>query len=430
MDSLSYLPFVLKSSYVRLLRKTTIGITWTGGFRLSSRIVAYAKLAIIARILNPEQFGVYAIATLALAFLEIFTETGINTVLIQEKKNIDNYIDTAWIVSIFRGCIIGGLLLVMSYPLSIFFKSQESRGVLELIVLVPIIRGFINPAIVKLQKELLFKKEFVFRLSIFIFDALVGVWVTYLLKHPIGLIWGFIAGALLETLLSYLIIRPIPQFKLDTKYLKIILSRGKWITGSGISHYLFSQGDDVVVGKILGTTSLGIYQAAYRLSTLPVSEVADVIGKVTFPVFVKISHDKKKLKSAFLTTMFATGMGALVLGSIIYLFAQEIVMIVLGSGWMEVIPIVRILIVFGVIQALVASFNPLFLAVKKQNYVTGITTLGTILLACGIVPFINAYALMGTVYAVIFASILTLPLAVYYCAKILHDEPIGNHINQ
>ena len=74
--------------------------------RGSTRGLALLKMVVLARFLTPAQFGVFGIALLALAFLEIITETGINVVLIQEEDEIDSYISTAWIVSIARGVLI------------------------------------------------------------------------------------------------------------------------------------------------------------------------------------------------------------------------------------------------------------------------------------------------------------------------------------
>ena len=82
------------------------GVSWMSGFRIVSRGVAFLKMAVIARILSPAQFGIYGIATLVLALLEILTETGINIILIQSKNEIDEYNNSAWVVSIIRGTFI------------------------------------------------------------------------------------------------------------------------------------------------------------------------------------------------------------------------------------------------------------------------------------------------------------------------------------
>ncbi len=90
------------------------GISWMGLLRIFTRSLALIKIAVLARILLPAQFGIYGIATLVLGLLEMLTETGINIFLIQQKEKVDEYVDSAWVVSIIRGFIIGVSIFILS----------------------------------------------------------------------------------------------------------------------------------------------------------------------------------------------------------------------------------------------------------------------------------------------------------------------------
>ena len=125
-------------------KNTLRGFFWMGFLRVSTRVVAFIKIAILARLLTPSQFGVYGIAFLVLAFLEITTESGINVFLIQEKERIENYINTAWLVSILRGIVIFLAIIYFSSPIASFFNMTESKPLIVLISFVPLIKGFIN----------------------------------------------------------------------------------------------------------------------------------------------------------------------------------------------------------------------------------------------------------------------------------------------
>ena len=81
-----------------------------GLLRGSVRFDGFIKLAILARILTPSEFGIFGIAALMLAFLEVMTETGINVFLVQEEGKLEEYISTSWLVSIIRGFLISILL--------------------------------------------------------------------------------------------------------------------------------------------------------------------------------------------------------------------------------------------------------------------------------------------------------------------------------
>lgn len=401
------------------LRQTIRGAGWIGGFRIFSRIVALGKMAILARLLLPAQFGLFGIASLVLTFVEILTETGINVFLIQSKEEIDEYLDTAWVVSIFRGILLSLTIFLIAPAVSIFFKSPDSYFILVLVSLIPLIRGFINPAIIKFQKELQFDKEFWFSSATFLADSFTVVILALLTRSARSFAWGLIAGAILEIILSFVFIKPRPVFSFDKRQFRKITSRGKWITISGIFDYFFREIDDMAVGKFLGETSLGLYQVAYKISTLPITELSQIISKVTFPVFVKISKDPKRLRIAFLKTGLAISAVTLPIGMVIFLFAKSFVLLILGEGWLEVVPVLKILAIFGTVKAISVSSFALFLSAGKQEYMMAVNLVGIIGISIFIFPLVVRFGLVGAGISTIIGLGLSLPLNIYYLWKLL-----------
>lgn len=393
-----------------------------GALRISTRAVAFIKLAILARLLTPEQFGIFAIASLAMALLEILTETGINVFFIQGEGKIKDYIDTSWVVSIVRGIIITAILLLASRYIAYFLNSPESYGLLKLISIVPLLRGFINPAIVKYQKNLEFNKEFIFRFVIFTFDAVVAIFLAQITKSASSLVWGLIVGAIIEIILSFTLVRPRPKFAFDFTKIKKVISRGKWITVFGIFNYSFENGDDIVVGKIMNTSSLGIYQVAYKISSLPITEIADVIGKVTFPVFVDISSDIVRLKKAFIKTILFVSTVVTVVGLVLFIFPREVILLVLGDQWLAAVPALRVLSILGVIRAILTVPNAVFLAFKKQEYVSTITFVSLLILAITVVPLVLKYGIVGAAFSATFSAAVSLPFSAYFMYKAFKSQ--------
>ena len=127
------------------LKDTIKGVSWMAALRGATRITAFIKIAVLARLRTSLEFGIFGIASFVLAFLEIITETGINIFFIQEKAGLEKYNNTAWVVSIARGILISLMLLISTPFVSLFFRTPVSRTILLLISLVPFIRGFINP---------------------------------------------------------------------------------------------------------------------------------------------------------------------------------------------------------------------------------------------------------------------------------------------
>jgi len=399
-------------------KDTVRGISWIGGLRLFTRLISFARTAVIARILSPEQFGLFGIASLALILIEILTETGINVFLVQEKEKIEKYISTAWIVSIVRGLLIFLTLLALAPFIGDFYNSPNAVGLLVIVSLTPLIRGFINPAVVIFQKELQFNKEFYFRSSIFLVESVVSVILVVATKAPEGLVWGLVAGALYEVVVSFFIIKPIPRFSFNFILMKNVISKGKWVTFSGIFSYLFHNGDNIVVGKMRGVGALGIYDMAYRISMLPITEVADVVAKVTFPVYVKIVDDRKRLQKAFLKSLLVVSLLCLPIGAVFILFPKEIILILLGDKWLEAAQVLQVLAIFGVVRAISGVSSSVFFAAQKQEYTTVITLVSFVTLAISIIPFINMFGLIGAGLSAVLGSLMAVPFIIYYTIKI------------
>jgi O-antigen/teichoic acid export membrane protein len=404
------------------------GVTWVAAFRMATRIIAFIRTIILARILDPSQYGLFGVVTLVVSFLEIFTETGVNIMLIQKKEAIDKYISTAWVVSIARGILMGGVIVATASLVSSFFNNHSLIPLLYLSAFIPIIRGFINPSVVKFMKDLKFRQEFWFRFAIFTLDSAVAVTLSLILKSATGLIFGLIAGATLEVVLSHILLAPRPklqfdkgQLKVDKEKLKEILSKSKWLTSAGIFRFSFSQGDNIVVGRMLGVAPLGIYQLAYSVSSIPISEITDVFNRVVLSVYVKIADDPKRLKLAFLKTTVAISILSSVVGLGIFLFS-DIFVILLGPKWIAVIPILRILAFFGIIQAINNSMHSFLLAVEKQKYVTVITFVNTAGLLISIIPLVQRFGLIGAPYAVLIGTISALPVTIYAINQVFKEK--------
>jgi lipopolysaccharide exporter len=404
------------------------GISWVVLFRVSTRIISFVRTAIIARLLTPAQFGTFSIAAIILSLAEILTETGINILLVQKKESIDDYINTAWVVSIFRGFLLGILIFASAPIIALFYNTPESQLLLMTISIVPVLRGFINPSVALFVKDLKFNNEFYYRTAIFFIESVVTVFLAYMLKSPMSLVGGLIAGAIFEVGLSFMMVKPHPVFRFEKAKFTEIIQKGKWLTATGIFNYLYHNGDHLVVGKLLGTSALGLYDMAFRISIIPMSEVSDVIIKVTFPVFVKISDDLERMKRAFIRSILLVSIVSICVGAVLVLFSELIIRILLGPQWVAAAPVLQVLAIFGVIRGISISVIAPMYAAQKQEMVTVITFVSLIGMALTIVPFIQMWGLLGAGYSMIFGSVVALPVIGYFIYKLFTDTK-SHHVS-
>jgi PST family polysaccharide transporter len=393
------------------------GVSWIGLLRFSTKAVGFLETIILAKILIPSQFGAYSVALLSLGVLEVLTETGVNLVLMQEEK-VDDFISSAWVVSILRGVLISLILFITAPLIANFFHSPQSLILLHLIALAPLLRGFINPSVVKLQKDLLFGKDFRYRIIILVIDTITSITITYLTKNPVGIVIGLLTGIVIELVWSFFIIKPRPTLRIERTYVNVLFHRGKWATGSAIFDYLFYNADNIVVGRLLGTSALGIYQLGYSLAVIPVTEIGRVFLHVTAPVFVKIAGTPDRLRKAFWQTV--TGVFLLsVPVTLFFLFFPHFFLLLLGQKWSGIVTILPVLALLGLVKSVSNVPYALFVGVNKLEY-SMISTLVTIVgLFALIVPLILHFGLVGAGMAALVGSLVALPFIIFYLRRVL-----------
>lgn len=401
-------------------KQTMVSISWVSAFRVAYRSLSIVRTAILARLLTPIQFGDFGIAVLVLGLIEMFTETGINVFFVQHEKDsvFDDYIDTAWVISIFRGIIIALVVLASAVPVSLFFNNPASKNLILCMALVPFIRGFINPAEAKFQKHLHFNQEFYLRTLITLADAAAALGIVYLYRTPMGLVIGLVAGAVVEVIASQLLIHPRPKFIFNTQKGKSIINSGKWVTTAGITAYFVKNGVDMSVGKLLSTQALGIYQMAYKFSVIFVDELVEMTNRVAFPVYAKIGGDRSRLKKAFLKTYVSFILIVGILMGLVALFAKPIVEILLGPTWIATTQYLQLLSLVGFALAVTNATNPLFLAVKKQNYLSHVIFGQLIVFILLMIPTIHTPSLDRIILVYLGSIVASIPLRTYYTLKI------------
>lgn len=398
------------------------GVSWLGSFRVITRGMSFIRTAILARVLSPVDFGLFGIASLTLSLIEIFTETGINIFLIQQKDKFDEYINTAWIISITRGTIISVLLYFTSYWIGQFFDANDAVMLLQIISIVPFIRGFINPSITKFIKNLEFHREFYYRTTIFFVESLATLIIVIFLPNSISLVLGLIFGAIFEVILSFLLAKPLPLFTFNKIHVKKILLYGKWLTLGGMFEYLFQNVDTIIVGKFLGTAHLGLYNMAYKISSVPITEFSDVFSRATFPVYVKISNDRSRLLKAFHKSLIITILCVLPIGLIFLLFPKIIIATLLGDQWISAAPTLQILALFGSLRAILNIAKGLFYSINRQDIVTKVTFVSLLFLLISVVPLVTAYGIKGAAISAFIGTIASYPVMCYFLYKIFYKK--------
>lgn len=389
-----------------LSQKAARGGVWVFALRIVEVCFNLCKLIILARILAPSDFGLLGIALLTIATLETFSQTGFQQALIQKKGDTHTYLNSAWTVLILRSMLLFIVLFFVAPYAADFFNTSEAKLIIRVIGFSIILQAFTNIGIVYFQKELKFNKQFLYRFSGTVADFVVAVSLALILRNIWALVFGFLAGDFARFIMSYIVHPYRPRISLDLKKAKELFSFGKWIFASSILVFLITQGDDVFVGKLLGVAALGFYQMAYRISNMPATQITHVISQVAFPAYSKLQDDVSRLKGAYLQISQLTAFLSIPIAGLIFILALDFTKIFLGEKWMPIVPVIRVLVLWGVIRALVGAMSPVFISMKKPHIVTKMQFFQVILLFILIFPLTISLDILGTSLAVLFSALI------------------------
>jgi len=384
------------------------GSSWVFMGKILSQAADLIKVVILARILTPRDFGLFGLVMIAIATLDVLTQTGFNAALIHKKSKIDKYANTVWSISIMRSISISILLFFLANEISVFFNEPDSKLLLQVICISIVFQGFLNPFVVNFQKELDFKKQFIYDTLSVLISLVVAVVLAIVLRSVWALIFANIAQWSIRLALSFLLTKKRLKFEINFKYTKELFHYGKWVVIQTIFIFIWQQSDKIFIGKILSVEDLGVYQIAYRIALLPVIQISLVSNFILFPAYSKLYDQKDKIKSLFLKSTELI----MILGIPILCFfiinSGFIISFLFGDQWLGAVVPLMILSVFTFLKLVGDTSTSLFLGLGIPKMESYRNIIQVVVLFLIIVPLTQSYQLIGVCLALTIAAMTTL----------------------
>ncbi len=394
-------------------KQAVSGFSWQTLMKIFAALISLIKISILARLLSPDDFGLFSLTVITLGLSEAAAQTGINITILKSRRSVSYFIDTAWVISIARGFIIAIMMILMGFGLSYYFDNPQLISLVSLTSLVPVIKGFINPCIISLRKSFKFFKDSLYHLSLILVEGILAVALGLLFKSVSAMIFSMIGAAIAEVIISFTFFKLKPQFKYLRSRAQVIFNNAKWLSLSSLMGYLNDNLDDFVIGKMVGTYKLGLYHNAYALTHKVNYDVAKSVHHGTLPVYTKISTDSKRLKKATFKTLGFTSLLLLITSALILGFPEFFVNLILGPKWLEITPLISWLVLAGVTHSLALIGYTLFLA--KSAYKTlNIHQFLNLILTISLITILGQkQGLTGAVMGLALGRVLSLPVIFY-----------------
>jgi O-antigen/teichoic acid export membrane protein len=309
------------------------GIPWTLLTYATTRVVTVLTTLALARLLAPADFGLFAMATLGMELLSVFSGLWLGATLIVRAELDRRTEGTVLTLLVGAGAFLALLLGALAPVIAAFFGEPRLAGIVAVLAAVLLFSGVNWFYETLLQRELAFRRRFacqVVRTVVFSAVALglgaagAGVWslvLAYLAGHLAN-------GAALLVLTPY---RVRPAF--DRAEARRIAHGGRGFLWQDLSSFLGENADYLAVGRLLGPSQLGFYAMAFRQAELPHYAIAEPVGKVTFPAFAQMWHRGEEVTPAFINALRLMALVTFPMGVVLSAAAVPFTVALLGEDW-------------------------------------------------------------------------------------------------
>lgn len=393
-------------------------IFWSLTEKLFRQGLSFIVSVFLARLLNPDDFGVLAMATIFYGWVELFTDFGLGQSIIQKKEVSKGQASTIFWINIGMGLLLFVIFYFVAPLISDFFNTPVITGIIRLTSIGFIITSFGVVQASFLVKNLKYKKNFFISGISNVAYGIVGVSMAFGGFGVWSLVWGGIASSLVSLILLWVYSDWRPQWLIRFKETREMFHTGFHFMGFGFINSIFDSLDVLLFSKIYSPQVVGLYNRAISLRNLPLSTLILPITRPLFPIFSKLQDDVEALKKNYFHYLHLLEFASFAIAGLIFLSVSEIVVILYTDKWLVAADYLKYAIWIVplepnkvIITSLLKGMGKLKLLIKLNFYERGIIVVAlTVGYFLGIEFFFMTY---------IFLRLCTLLQRIYYVSRMV-----------
>lgn len=401
-----------------LARKAGKGIAWNLISQAIQQVIQIFVIVTLTRLLTPGEFGIFAMIIVFFNFAEPFRQWGFQAFLIQKNVIDDEYKDTAfWSICAIAICLF--TLSIISAPLiAKFFNNPQLTMFLRVgslgFLLSPI--GSVQWALAnrKMDFKMIMIRD---TISAFIY----GTYVCFLAFNGYGvwsLVIAFVVKELSLSIILWIIYDWRPSLRFNYSKFKDMSHFSFNCIGSGVLSFFTYNVDNIIVGRFLGATNLGLYNLAFNTVNQPETKLVSQVAAVTFPVFSAMQHENERLREAYIKVFKMLLVVLIPLLTILFMCAKDLVLVFYGQNWLLSVVPIQIMCLYGLIRGLSCIAGPIFLSKGRPDINLKINFLSLVVFVVFIF-FGLRFGIIGVAVAVLLYSVTTFFPIIYFCNKLL-----------
>jgi PST family polysaccharide transporter len=393
------------------------GFKWSFLNKALTQGLQFVFSIILARLLSPNDFGMFAMITVFSNLGLLFKDFGFGHALIYDKDASKNEFDSVFVLNMLTGVLLTTLFFFLAPVIAGFYDEPRLTNLTKVFSIVFFIQSFGLVNLVELKKRIDFKRLAIIENASLLVSSIIAIALAY---YGFG-VWSLVARTImnmtLRTIIVFFVSSYRPGFNLNIKVVKKLWRYSINVSANGFLTYWMRNLDNLMIGKMLGQQSLGVYNMAYQIMLFPIRNISNTIKDVLFPSFSSIKNDINVIRSVYLKVIQTIALITFPMLAGIAILAEPFVLIVLGEKWEPMIPILSLLALVAIPQSIFTVNGTIFLNTGRPDIPLKINIISLPLYAIGFYVGLKLNGVMGLVYAyIIIYAALIIPIY-YFSAK-------------
>jgi len=408
-----------------LKHKVLDGLGWSFKAQIFTQMINFIVGILLMKLLTPDDFGRFAMVFIVVSFLKNFSNLGLTAAIIQRKNIDEQSLSTAFWFQTLVAINITGCLLFFGHIFNDFYKEEILNQVSFWLGIDFFIGSLGMIPLALLQKELNFKVLFKIQLTSIIISSFIGIFMALSGLSIFSLIGKILTWTTINSLGTYLAIKWRPTFNFSFQSLSTLLQFGIPATGNQILTYLVRNSDDFFIGRVIGSTSLGLYNRAYMLMLLPIGNISSVITNVLFPSWSKMQNDIPKIKRDYIRISGIIALISFPLMTLLAFLAKPTVLFLFGEEWIKMSTVLSILCIIGMLQSVSTLVGLIYKVFDKNTLLFKLKLIissVTIIAIIGSVYLYKSIEITALTYGM--TSLIALFPSFHYAGKIINASII------
>ncbi|WP_336921884.1 lipopolysaccharide biosynthesis protein [Aquipuribacter sp. SD81] len=401
-----------------LRQRVLRGGMWSVAEALGSRIITTVVFLLLARLLDPEAFGLVALALVFVALTRLLVDQGFGSAIVQRQQLTKAHLDTAFWTSIVLGLLLGALLIALSHPLAALLDSPGLAPVLQVLASVVFIGSLTSTATAVLRRDFQFHRLAARKLAGAVIGGVAGVAAALLGAG----VWALVVQAVVQTVVGTVMLWAVTSYRpgltVSRSAFRDLFGFSNSVLGMTMLNFLSKRSDDLLIGAVLGPTALGLYSVAYRLLNLMNEVLTRAVELVALSAFSRLQHDLARLNRAYgeaIRTSAALSAPSFLL---VLVLAPDVVHVFLGDQWLAAVPVMQALSLAGIAHALGATTTTLLLSQGRSRTALHLTTATTVLNVVGFLVAVS-WGIVAVALAHTVRAFVMLPVSAWLSRRIL-----------